>query len=91
MFLWLYGFLLWIDYWLDVWIVTDERVINIEQKGLFSRSVSELHFYNVQDVTTSVRGVIPTLLNYGDVEVQTARGRGSCSVRYRTRTPSRRC
>ena len=71
-FLWFYGFLIWIDYWLDVWIVTDERVVNIEQKGLFSRHVSELHFNTVQDVTSKVQGIIPTLLNYGDVEVQTA-------------------
>lgn len=72
MFLWLYGFFVWIDYWLDVWVVTNDRVINVEQAGLFSRQVSELHFRNVQDVTTSVHGVIPTLLDYGDVEVQTA-------------------
>ncbi len=71
-FLWFYGFLIWIDYWLDVWIVTDQRVVNIEQKGLFSRHVSELHFHTVQDVTSKVQGLIPTLLNYGDVEVQTA-------------------
>lgn len=70
--MWFYGFLMWIDYWLDVWIVTDQRVVNIEQKGLFSRHVSELHFHMVQDVTSKVQGVIPTLLNYGDVEVQTA-------------------
>ncbi len=70
--LWFYGFIIWIDYWLDVWVVTDQRVINIEQKGLFSRHVSELHFHTVQDVTTKVRGFIPTLLNFGDVEVQTA-------------------
>ena len=70
--LWFYGFLMWIDYWLDVWIVTDQRVVNIEQKGLFSRHVSELHFHTVQDITSKVQGVIPTLLNYGDVEVQTA-------------------
>ncbi len=71
-FLWFYGFLIWIDYWLDVWIVTDQRVVNIEQKGLFSRHVSELHFHTVQDVTSKVQGIIPTILNYGDVEVQTA-------------------
>ncbi len=70
--LWFFGFVIWIDYWLDVWVVTDQRVINIEQRGLFSRHVSELHFHTVQDVTTQVHGFIPTLLNFGDVEVQTA-------------------
>lgn len=70
--LWLYAFLVWIDYFFDVWIITNERVINIEQKGLFVRSVSELKFSRIQDVTTEVSGLIPTVLNFGDVKVQTA-------------------
>ncbi len=71
-FLWLYGFLVWIDYFFDVWIITDERIVNIEQKGLFTRSISELQFSRVQDVTSSVNGFISTMLNFGDVYVQTA-------------------
>lgn len=70
--LWIYSFLIWIDYYFDVWIITNERVINIEQKGLFVREISELKFSRIQDVTTDVIGLIPTILNFGDVEVQTA-------------------
>lgn len=70
--LWLYGFLVWIDYYLDVWIVTNERIVNIEQKGLFNRHISELRFSKVQDVTSSANGLIATILNFGDVYVQTA-------------------
>jgi len=70
--LWLYGFLIWVDYYLDVWIVTSQRVINIEQRGLFARHVSELKFTQLQDVSTEVEGFIPTLLNYGDIHAQTA-------------------
>ncbi len=69
---WLYAFLVWIDYFFDVWIITNERVINIEQKGLFVRAVSELKFSRIQDVTSEVSGMIPTILNFGDVKVQTA-------------------
>lgn len=72
LFLWLYSFLIWIDYYFDVWIITNERVINIEQIGLFVRKVSELQFSRVQDVTSEVSGFIPTMLNFGDVEVETA-------------------
>lgn len=72
LFLWMYSFLIWIDYYFDVWIITNERVINIEQKGLFVRAVSELKFSRIQDVTSEVRGMIPTILNFGDVKVQTA-------------------
>ncbi|TSD02030.1 MAG: hypothetical protein Athens071425_184 [Parcubacteria group bacterium Athens0714_25] len=72
MFVWLFMFFVWIDYYFDVWIITDKRIVNIEQKGLFSRSVGELEFSKIQDVSTEVRGVIPTILNYGEVHIQTA-------------------
>ena len=70
--IWLFGFLLWIDYYFDIWIITNERIVNIEQKGLFVRHISELNFSRIQDVTAEVEGILPTILNYGDVLVQTA-------------------
>jgi uncharacterized membrane protein YdbT with pleckstrin-like domain len=72
MIVWILFFLVWIDYYFDVWIVTNKRVVNVEQKGLFSREVSELEFEKIQDVTTEVLGIIPTFLNYGNVCIQTA-------------------
>lgn len=69
---WIISFLIWVDYYFDIWIVTDRRIVNIEQKGLFSRRISELELEKVQDITTNVRGVIPTFLNFGDLLVQTA-------------------
>ncbi len=71
-FTWMLFFLIWIDYYFDVWIVTNERIVNIEQKGLFSREVSELELENIQDITVDVLGIIPTFLNYGELFVQTA-------------------
>ena len=71
-FIWIFGFLLWIDYYFDVWIITNERIVNIEQKGLFVRHISELNFSRIQDVTATVEGILPTMLNFGDVSVQTA-------------------
>ncbi|HRY82550.1 MAG TPA: PH domain-containing protein [Candidatus Moranbacteria bacterium] len=72
LFVWLLFFVIWIDFYFDVWIVTNERIINVEQKGLFTRVVSELELEKIQDVTTDVRGIIPTFFNYGDLLVQTA-------------------
>lgn len=72
MFLWLYFFKIWIDYYLDVWIITNQRIMDIEQNGLFSREMSEFSVHRVQDVTVEVTGVIATLFQYGDVHIQTA-------------------
>jgi hypothetical protein len=69
---WLFGFLEFTDYSLDIWIVTNERIINIEQKGLFTRVAAELHLSAIQDVTSTVHGMLHTFLDYGNVHVQTA-------------------
>ena len=72
MFIWTYFLIVWVDYYLDIWIVTNQRIMDIEQKGLFSRQVSEFSISRVQDVTVDVIGIMPTLFHYGDVHVQTA-------------------
>lgn len=72
LFAWLFLFQLFLDYYLDSWIVTTKRIINIEQTGLFGRTVSELRLYRIQDVTATVNGFTNTMFNYGDVQVQTA-------------------
>lgn len=70
--IWMFAFQEIVDYYLDMWIVTSERVLNIEQFGLFVRTASELHLENIMDVTSEVRGMWHTFLNYGDVMLQTA-------------------
>jgi len=72
LFVWLFFFFTFIDYYLDVWIVTNRRIINIEQQGFFARRVSEHKLFRIQDVTSEVEGVFPTILKYGSVYIQTA-------------------
>ncbi len=69
---WLMYFHEFVDYRLDMWILTDQRIINIEQQGLFDRIISELSINKVQDVTSEVHGHAQTFLDYGNVYVQTA-------------------
>lgn len=61
-----------IDYYLDTWVVTTERIINVEQHGLFNRIASEMHLAMVQDVTTTVRGALHTFLDFGDMQLHSA-------------------
>lgn len=69
---WLFAFMEFTDYYLDTWIVTTERIINVEQNGLFNRTASELHLMNIQDVTSEVQGLVRTFFNYGNVYIQTS-------------------
>ena len=70
--IWLFAFLEFTDYYLDMWVITSERVINIEQEGLFKRTTSELDLASVQDATAETRGFLQTTFSYGNVFVQTA-------------------
>lgn len=70
--LWVAGFVFWTDYYLDVWIITDKKILDIEQKGFFRREVSFLNLEKIQDVTYEVDGFIQTFLNYGNINVKTA-------------------
>lgn len=70
--LWLAIFYSLTIYSLNVVIITDRRIIDSDQRGLFNRKVSELHSHRIQDVSTHTRGMIKTFLGFGDVTVQTA-------------------
>jgi hypothetical protein len=61
-----------IDYYLDVWIVTDQRIINIEQRGMFNREIAEHDLDKIQDVSGIQKGFFSTVFSFGDVHVQTA-------------------
>lgn len=70
--LWTIFMLFWTDYYLDVWLITNHRVIDIEQRGLFSRRISAFRFDQIQDVTAEVPGVLATLIDFGTVKIRTA-------------------
>lgn len=74
-----YIFIRWLDYYLDVWIITDQRIIDIEQKGLFNRQISEIAMDRVQNVTIEIPGFIPTMLKFGNIKIQTA-GEGEFTI-----------
>ena len=65
-------FVRWTNYFLDMWIVTNKRVIHVDQKNLFSRTITATRIDRVQDVRAKVKGIIATLLGFGDLHVQTA-------------------
>ncbi len=60
------------DYYLDIWVVTNRRSIRIELKGFFSRTIKSIHHKRVQEIKVNVKGLLPTILNYGDIRIQTA-------------------
>lgn len=69
---WMVAFYWLTMYTLDVWIVTDRRVIDSNQHGFFNRTVAELHISRIQDIYINTEGTFQTFINFGDLFVQTA-------------------
>lgn len=65
----LYNF---VDWYFDIFLVTNERIVNIEFSPFKQHRVSEARLRNIEDVSESVIGFLPSMFNYGDVKVQTA-------------------
>jgi len=84
--IWTAFFVRWTDYYLDVWYITSTRIVAINQKGMFRREIIDLRYEKIQDTTVELNGVIPTLLNFGTIHVQTA-GDGREIILRRARNP----
>ncbi len=76
MILWIVFFIIWTDFYLDIWIVTPTKIIDIEQRGLFNREVATCQIVKVQDVVAEVPGIFAMLLDFGNLRLQTAGGQG---------------
>ena len=72
LFLWLVLFNEWVNYYLDLWVVTNQEIISVDQKGLFNHTVARQLITRIQDVKAISKGYAQTFLNFGNVEIQTA-------------------
>jgi len=84
----LFFYVHFLDFYLDLWIITNDRIIDIEQFGLFSRSVTELDLFRIQDITVDMHGFFATVFNYGNISVKTASST-SHIVFYNVGTPNK--
>lgn len=66
---------------LNVLIITNQRLIDVDQRGFFHRVVSESTYDKIQDVSFSMKGLLQTLFRYGDVHIQTAGAQANLEVR----------
>ncbi len=61
-----------LNHHLDVWIITNHRIISIDQHGFFNRSIGSFRLDRLQDINIEIHGFLATILNYGSVEIETA-------------------
>ena len=61
----------WIGWYFTVYIVTDQRLRQQRQRGLFNSSITEIAWDKVQVIPNVQRGVMSSLFNYGIIVIQT--------------------
>lgn len=81
LFVWIGAFGIFTDYYLDHWVITNHRIMSIDQQGFFDRKVSSLHLNRIQDVMTDIEGLLGELFGFGTLSVETA---GDDASRFRT-------
>lgn len=62
----------WMTFYYDIYIICTDAIVDIRQQGFFGRKTSQLAIVRVQDVSSEIKGILPTLFGYGDVLVETA-------------------
>ncbi len=66
------AFLNWYRYNNDIWVITDQRIIDSTKTTPFNLKISTADLVNVQDMTVERNGIFRTMFDYGDIVCQTA-------------------
>ncbi|MDB5184299.1 MAG: hypothetical protein JWN38_107 [Candidatus Saccharibacteria bacterium] len=61
----------WINWNFSVFIISDQRFIQISQKGLFHRAVADIGLKQIQSINYEIAGLQETLLGFGTIKMQT--------------------
>ena len=67
-----YIFFEWFNWYRDLFVLTNERLITIDQKSFFHRLVSETTLDTVIDVTYETKGVAQSSFGFGSVIISTS-------------------
>ncbi|MFC1663292.1 PH domain-containing protein [Patescibacteria group bacterium] len=57
---------------LNAFVLTNQRIMDYDQKGLFHRVVSATNYDKIQDVSYSSKGIWQSMLSLGTIHLQTA-------------------
>ncbi|HLF71069.1 MAG TPA: hypothetical protein VI759_02810 [Dehalococcoidia bacterium] len=65
-------FLGWYRYHNDIWVITNQRIVDSLKSNPLSLRIATADLVNIQDMTVERDGLLRTMLDYGDIVCQTA-------------------
>jgi hypothetical protein len=68
-------FLNWYQYQYDIWIITNQRILDSRKATPINHKLATADLINLQDITVHRRGVFASILGFGDVSCETATAR----------------
>lgn len=66
-----------IDWYYDVWLVTNASLIEILWEGFFKKSSARIEYHTIQGIGYEVKGFAATLFNYGIIVLEKFAGNPS--------------
>ncbi|MBN2585312.1 hypothetical protein JXA59_01530 [Patescibacteria group bacterium] len=72
-----YFFMYWAFWYLDIWVVNGEKLIDSQLITFFLHRRSELALRQVQDIRYTIPGTLATIFRFGNILVQSAAKEGS--------------
>lgn len=67
-----YVFMNYINWFYNVHLVTNKRVVDMDFHGILYRNIADAPLRNIEDVTYTMGGILEVLFGYGNVHIQTA-------------------
>jgi len=67
------GILIWL---LDCYIITNKKIIDIDQRGFFQRIVTEVNYEKIENVIYEMKGPLAIFFNYGNLKIQIIKNEG---------------
>lgn len=61
----------WMSWYFSLFILTDQRFIQITQKGFFNRTVADVPLKLIQSINYEIKGIEQTVLGFGTIIMQT--------------------
>lgn len=68
----LFFYTYFVNFYLDILVITNDRLMHVEQQSIFARTISEVDLYKIQDITSTISGFFESMFDYGNLLIQTA-------------------
>ena len=68
----IFSFEKFLSWYFDFYLITNKRIVDISFNNLLNKHFAQTNISMIQDVSSSIKGIMGTFFNFGDLLIQTA-------------------